>query len=311
MTVSTTQNTATGAVINAITVDVEEHFQVSGFADVVPRDTWDSHPTRVVANTTHLLDLMDKSSVKATFFVLGWVAERHPALVPEIARRGHEIGSHGYSHRLIYQQSPTEFRAETERSRRVLQDQSGQSVVGYRAASFSIDGRNLWALDALAEAGFLYDSSIFPVVHDRYGMPGAPRRIHRLTTPAGAQLIEVPPSTLALGRMTLPVAGGGYLRLVPLAITRRIVAHLNRRERMAAVVYVHPWEIDVAQPRIRARWSNRFRHYTGLRGTESKLGTLLREFRFGPLRDVIREAGLGTLSTGPALVGDAADLHPA
>ena len=299
------------AVTNAFTVDVEEHFQVSGFEDVVSRDTWENHPSRVVANTRRLLDLMDETSVKATFFVLGWVAERHPGLVPEIARRGHEIGSHGHSHRLIYQQSQNEFRAETERSRRVLQDQSGQPVVGYRAASFSIGARNMWALDVLAEAGFLYDSSIFPVVHDRYGVPGAPRRIHRLTTPAGGQLVEIPPSTLSLGPLTLPVAGGGYLRLTPLAVTRRIVAHLNRRERIPAIVYVHPWEIDAPQPRIRGRWSNRFRHYHGLSRTETKLRVLLSEFRFGTLDAVIREAGFGPLSTGPALVPGAVRLHPA
>jgi polysaccharide deacetylase family protein (PEP-CTERM system associated) len=175
----------------------------------------------------------------------------------------------------------------------VLQDQSGQPVVGYRAASFSIGARNMWALDVLAEAGFLYDSSIFPVVHDRYGVPGAPRQIHRLTTPAGGQLVEIPPSTLSLGPLTLPVAGGGYLRLTPLAVTRRIVAHLNRRERIPAIVYVHPWEIDPPQPRIRGRLSNRFRHYHGLSRTETKLRALLSEFRFGTLDAVIGEAGFG------------------
>lgn len=297
--------------LNVMTVDVEDYFHVSAFADQVSPHDWPAHESRVVANTDRLLTLFDETKVRATFFVLGWVAERHPGLVPEIARRGHEIGSHGHSHRLIYQQSQNEFRAETERSRHVLQDQSGQPVLGYRAASFSIGARNMWALDVLAETGFLYDSSIFPVVHDRYGVPGAPRRIHRLTTPAGAQLVEIPPSTLSLGPLTLPVAGGGYLRLTPLAVTRRIVAHLNRRERIPAIVYVHPWEIDAPQPRIRGRWSNRFRHYTGLSRTETKLRALLREFRFGTLDHVIREAGFGPLATGPTLVPGAARLRPA
>ena len=282
-----------GGLLNALTVDVEEHFQVSAFEDVVDRESWHRQPTRVRENTARLLDLFDEASVKATFFVLGWVAARHPEIVREIAGRGHEIGSHGQSHRLVYNQSAETFREETACSRSLLQDQSGQPVLGYRAASFSIGPGNVWALDVLAELGFRYDSSLFPVIHDRYGFPGAPRVIHRLTTPSGAQLVEVPPSTLPLGKATLPVAGGGYLRIFPLAFTRWSVRRLNVKEQMPAVVYLHPWEIDPEQPRIDGRWSSRFRHYTGLRSMVTKLRDLLGSFRFAPVREVISRAGFG------------------
>jgi polysaccharide deacetylase family protein (PEP-CTERM system associated) len=276
-------------VLNAISVDVEEHFQVTGFEGVVSRDAWDRSPSRVEDNTSRLLDLFDELEVSATFFVLGWVAERHPGLVRRIAERGHEIGSHGYSHKLVYTQDPEEFRQETARSRQILQDASGQRIDGYRAATFSITGRNLWALDILAETGFAYDSSLFPVVHDRYGVPGAPRNIHRLRTPGGMTLVEVPPSTLALGRAIVPVAGGGYLRLYPGPITHWAIARLNDREGIPAIVYLHPWEVDPGQGRIRGSWINRFRHYYGLKSTDRKLRALARRFRFGPVERVIEE----------------------
>ncbi len=283
------KSTGDGKILNALTVDVEEHFQVSGFAGTVRRDAWESHESRVEANTGRLLDLFDACGVQATFFVLGWVAERHPALVRRIAGRGHEISSHGYSHRLVYEQTPAEFREETRLSRRILQDVSGQPVLGYRAASFSIGPTNLWALDELAEAGFAYDSSLFPVTHDRYGMPGAPRRIHRLATPGGATLLEVPPSTLGRGKATLPVAGGGYLRIYPTAVTRFAVYWLNRRERMPVVVYVHPWEVDPGQPRIAAPLASRLRHYWGLGTTAGKLRGLVKRHAFAPMRQVLDE----------------------
>ncbi len=279
--------------LNAMTVDVEEHFQVSGFERSVRRETWDSLPSRVEANTERMLDVFESAGVLATFFVLGWVAERHADLVRRIAVRGHEIGCHGYSHRLVYEQEPQEFRDEVELSRRILQDASGQAVDGYRAASFSIGRHNLWALDVLVEAGFVYDSSLFPVYHDRYGYPGAPRGVHRLRTPLGQSLVEVPPSTLSLGRATLPVAGGGYLRLYPKAFSRWVIRRLNRHEGMPAVVYVHPWELDQDQPRLPAGLFSRMRHYRGLDTTESKLRDLMRHFRFGPVREVIEQAARG------------------
>jgi len=278
--------------LNAMTVDVEEHFQVSAFAGIVRREEWDSIPSRVESNTARLLDLFEESGVHATFFVLGWVGERRPGLLRLIADRGHEVASHGYSHTLVHDQNRQEFHREAVLSRRILQDGSGQPVLGYRAASFSIGRRNLWAVDVLAEAGYAYDSSLFPVFHDRYGFPGAPRRIYRLRTRDGMCLTEVPPSTLALGRATLPVAGGGYLRLYPAAFTRWAVERLNRTEGIPAVVYVHPWEVDPEQPRIRASLLSRMRHYSRLRTTEGKLRGLLARFRFGPVRDVIADVGV-------------------
>jgi polysaccharide deacetylase family protein (PEP-CTERM system associated) len=260
----------------------------------------------VARNTERLLELFARRGVLATFFVLGCVADRHRGLVKRIAESGHEIASHGQSHRLVYEQDPITFREETRRSRATLQDASGQPVLGYRAASFSITARSLWALDILAEEGFTYDSSVFPVVHDRYGIPGARRGPHRLRSPGGALLVEVPPSTVALGRFTLPVGGGGYLRLYPLRMTSWAIRRLNRREGLPAVVYVHPWEVDPGQPRIRAPFRSRFRHYTGLESTAGKLGELLRRFRFGPMSDLLRDPGLAaTFLAEPAASEDA------
>ncbi|HKQ60682.1 MAG TPA: XrtA system polysaccharide deacetylase [Candidatus Polarisedimenticolaceae bacterium] len=285
--------------LNAISVDVEEHFQVSAFEGAIPRDDWASQPSRVEANTERLLELFAAAGVQATFFVLGWLAERRPKLVARLAEQGHEIACHGYSHHLVYRQRPEEFREETLRARRILQDASGQPVRGYRAASFSIGRANLWALDVLAEAGFDYDSSLFPVIHDRYGMPGAPRQIHRVTTPAGRTLVEVPPSTLAFGPATFPVAGGGYLRIYPQALTRWAIRRLNRRERMPAIVYLHPWELDPDQPRLQGPLSSRLRHYTGLSRFEAKLRRLLSEFRFGSMAQVIDAPELAAGTAGP------------
>ena len=287
--VISTADDRSAPILNAMTVDVEEHFQVSGFEGSVRREDWDSHPSRVTENTARLLDLFDEVGIRATFFVLGWIAERHPALVRAIAERGHEVASHGYSHRLVYSQSPGEFRSETERSKKILEDASGRGVTGYRAASFSIDARNLWALDVLAEAGFTYDSSLFPVRHDRYGMPGAPRHPYRIRTKGGALLAEIPPSTIRLRNAVLPVAGGGYLRLYPLALTSWAIARLEK-ERLPAVVYVHPWETDPAQPRIGAPLLSRARHYVGIGGTLSKLRRLARRFRFGPMSAVVERS---------------------
>jgi polysaccharide deacetylase family protein (PEP-CTERM system associated) len=282
-------------ILNAISVDVEEHFQVAAFASVVDRDAWPSHESRVRRNTGALLDLFDTAGVRATFFVLGWVAEREPGLVREIADRGHEIGSHGYSHRFVYDQSPEEFRQETERSRRFLQDVSGQPVLGYRAASFSIVRKSLWALDVLVEVGFRYDSSVFPVLHDRYGLPGAKRAIHRGTTPSGSELLEFPPSTIRIGGATIPVAGGGYLRLLPRLFSHWAIRRLNVRERMPAMVYLHPWEIDPEQPRIRGTLPNRMRHYGRIPSMRGKLLGVLERFRFGPVAEALEAASFQVL----------------
>jgi polysaccharide deacetylase family protein (PEP-CTERM system associated) len=276
--------------LNVMSVDVEEHFQVSAFEQTVARASWPDQPSRVRDNTLRLLDLFDELGISVTFFVLGWVAERHPALVREVAGHGHEIASHGYSHKLVYDQTEEEFRRETVRSRSLLQDASGQPVLGYRAASFSIGWKNLWALDVLADAGFRYDSSLFPIVHDRYGIPGAPRTIRKLSTPSGGNLIEIPPSTVRLLGRPWPIGGGGYLRLLPWSLTRWAFRRLNR-EGMPAIVYVHPWEVDPEQPRVCASWPSRFRHYTGLRTTTGKLRLLADTFRFGTARDVLIQGG--------------------
>jgi polysaccharide deacetylase family protein (PEP-CTERM system associated) len=279
---------------NALTVDVEDYFHVSALAPSIHRDTWASREPRVVANTHRLLALFDQFGVRATFFVLGWVAERHPQLVRDIAAAGHEVACHGYSHRLVYDQSPEEFREETLRSKRLLEDGIGEAVHGYRAASYSITKRSLWALDILAEAGFAYDSSIFPVRHDRYGIPDAERRPHRMTTPGGVSIAEWPLAAAPVLGFRLPVAGGGYFRLLPYALSRWGLASINRREGQPFMFYLHPWEIDPHQPRVSARWLSRFRHYTNLHKCEERLRRLLGEFRFGPARESLAQLGLLT-----------------
>jgi polysaccharide deacetylase family protein (PEP-CTERM system associated) len=272
---------------NALTVDVEDYFQVDAFARQIDPATWDRIPLRVERNTQRLLDLFAEKGVQATFFVLGWVAERCPGLVRTIAERGHEVACHGYSHQLIYGQTPAVFRDETMRAKACLEDQAQRPVLGYRAASYSITQRSLWALDVLAELDFAYDSSIFPIRHDRYGIPGSPRWPYRLTTPNGGSLLEFPPSTFSLLGYRLPVAGGGYFRLYPYELTRFALARLNWVEGQPFIFYLHPWEIDPEQPRIRAGWLSTFRHYTNLHRCEARLRQLLRDFRFTTVREVL------------------------
>ena len=286
------------AIVNAMSVDVEDYFQVSAFDAVVNRSEWSTRESRVVRNTERLLDLFDESQVRATFFVLGWVAEHHPALVRTIASRGHEIASHGYGHRLVYSQTPDEFRRDVSRAKSLLEDSAGVTVAGYRAPSFSITARSLWALDVLLEEGYRYDASIFPIRHDRYGMPDAPRRPHVMQRAAGS-LAEVPGSTVRVGSTNLPVAGGGYFRILPYWWTRWGIARLNRIERQPAVFYLHPWEIDPDQPRIAASAMSRFRHYRNLHKTEGRLRALLRDFHFGTVRDLLASCA-GTVEHDPA-----------
>lgn len=274
------------APLNAMTVDVEDYFQVSAFDRVVPRSSWDGMESRVVRNTHRLLEIFSEHGVVATFFILGWVADRHPALVREIASRGHEIASHGYGHRLVYELTPTEFRADIRQARRLLEGIVGQPVTGYRAPSYSITRRSLWALDVLIEEGYTFDSSIFPIHHDRYGIPGAPRQPHVLRCAAGS-LIEAPPSTVRVGSMVLPIAGGGYFRLLPYGWTRWGLTRVNDHEQRPVTFFLHPWEIDAEQPRLAATGLSRFRHYRNLHETEPRLRRLLGDFRFGPLRSVL------------------------
>jgi polysaccharide deacetylase family protein (PEP-CTERM system associated) len=274
---------------NAFTVDVEDYFQVSAFEAVVDRKHWSRFPSRVEANTRRVLDLLDRHGTHATCFVLGWVAERHPELVREIDRRGHEVACHGYSHRLVYEQTPAEFAEETRRAKDVLEQIVARPVRGYRAASYSITRRSLWALDTLVELGFEYDSSIFPVRHDRYGIPGAPRFPHVIERNDRGSIVEFPISTLDLGAYRLPVGGGGYFRIFPYWLSARAIAHLNGRERQPAMFYVHPWEVDPEQPRIAASLLSRFRHYYHLAKSEGRLERLLSAVRFGKVAAVLAD----------------------
>jgi polysaccharide deacetylase family protein (PEP-CTERM system associated) len=276
---------------NALTVDVEGYFHVSAFADSIKRSEWESHTLRVEDNTRRLLDLFDQNQIKATFFVLGWVAERVPSLIREIGERGHEVACHGYSHQLVYNQSPEIFRSETMRSKQLLEDITGAAVRGYRAASYSITGQSRWALDILAEAGFVYDSSIFPVHHDRYGMPGTPKHPYNLITDNGHSLVEFPLSTARVFGCRMPVAGGGYFRLYPYAVTRFGLRQINRQDK-PFIFYLHPWEIDPDQPRIAARLLSRFRHYNNLDRCEGRLQRLMGDFSFGTTWSVLSDLGL-------------------
>lgn len=278
---------------NALTVDVEDYFHVSAFADNVKQQDWDNYPLRVENNTRRLLDLFDAQNIKATFFVLGWVAERTPDLIKNIAERGHEVACHGFSHQLVYNQSPEVFREETLRSKHLLEDIVQKPVRGYRAASYSITNQSRWALDILAEAGFDYDSSIFPVRHDRYGIPDAPEFPHIMKTPNGNSLVEFPLSTARLLKYRLPVAGGGYFRLYPYAMTRAGLSQINRRQQ-PFIFYLHPWEIDPEQPKISSRWLSRFRHYNNLDKCELRLRRLIKDFSFSTVENVLAELDLLT-----------------
>jgi polysaccharide deacetylase family protein (PEP-CTERM system associated) len=272
-------------VVNAMSIDVEDYFHVSVFDGIVPRHRWNSFESRVCANTERLLEIFAAFDVRATFFVLGCVAERYPDLVRRIAVRGHEVASHGYAHRLIYDQTPVEFREDVRRAKRLLEDAAGMAVGGFRAPSYSITPRSLWALDVLIEEGYWYDASIFPIVHDRYGIPVSARHPYRIQRPAGT-LFEVPGSTVRVGPYNLPIAGGGYFRILPYTWARWGIARLNEHEKRAAVFYLHPWEVDPGQPRLPAGRLGSFRHYRNLQKTEDRLRQLLTDFSFGRICDL-------------------------
>ena len=284
-------------ILNALTVDVEDYFQVSAFAGCVARSEWDTLESRVCRNTERLLELFEQAGTHATFFVLGWVAERFPELVKRIHGAGHELASHSYEHGLVYDITPEAFAKDLARAKTAIGNAAGVEVQGYRAPSYSITNRSLWALDVLVREGYKYDSSIYPIRHDRYGIPDWPRHVHRIDR-AGGSIWELPGSTIARVGTNFPVGGGGYFRLLPYAWTRMGIASLNRHEGRAAIFYLHPWEIDPDQPRIRAGLLSRVRHYYGLDKTEARLRRLLAEFRFGRVVDVLaqesREAELST-----------------
>jgi polysaccharide deacetylase family protein (PEP-CTERM system associated) len=283
---------------NALTVDVEDYFQVSAFADSIAPKEWGNYPLRVENNTRRLLDMFDEQKIKATFFVLGWVAERQNSLVLEIADRGHEIACHGYSHQLVYNQTPEVFREETVRAKSILEDIIQQPVRGYRAASYSITEKSLWALDILAESGFVYDSSIFPVRHDRYGMPDAPKFPYVLKTGKGLSIIEFPLSTVKIFNYRLPIAGGGYFRIYPYWFSKMGLGRINRQKK-PFIFYLHPWEIDPGQPKIAASLLSRFRHYNNLGKCEARLQNLTSDFKFGTTWEVLNTLGLTEDSISP------------
>jgi polysaccharide deacetylase family protein (PEP-CTERM system associated) len=325
--------------VSALTIDVEDYFQVSGFEDVVPRASWGNFESRVERETDRLLEILDDYQVSATFFMLGWTAERHPALVRRIQAAGHELACHSYAHRLVYECTREEFRADTHRAKGLVEDLAGAAVIGYRAPSFSITRKSLWALEVLAEEGFLYDSSIFPILRDRYGIPTAPRFPFRvpvngrrcsgieslesvellsedragrnskfeirnsklsevmpaetglnnsITQQLDNSIVEFPPSTLRLLGLNLPIGGGGYLRMFPQWAFHRAINQIVDREEKAAILYIHPWELDPTQPRFRngSRLS-RFRQYVNLKETEPRLRALLNRWRFTTLRGLL------------------------
>lgn len=328
-------------IVNILTIDVEDYFQVSAFESVSGPDSWPGHELRVERNTDRLLQLLSDRGFHATFFVLGWVAERCPELVKRIARAGHEVASHGYGHRRVVHQSRDEFREDVRRSKVLLEDQCGEPVLGYRAPSYSISQSCLWAFDELYEAGYAYDSSVFPIRHDLYGMPDWPRfpfvieRIEdgnwvpaerkcfesrgmdyglgqdpELTTQNPQpffHLLEIPITTLRLMGRNFPIAGGGYFRLFPYNFTRWGLRRINQLDGQPFVFYLHPWEIDPGQPRMEgAGMKSRFRHYLNLERTEGRFEQLLEDFRFAPVREVLqlplgRKAGVATSSRPAAL----------
>lgn len=278
--------------INAMTIDVEDYFHVAALADVVPSKTWNSMEYRAEASTNLLLRLFSDSGIRATFFVLGWVANRSPHLVREISRAGHEIASHGMSHKLVFNQTINEFSQETKESKEVLESITGQPVLGYRASTYSITRKSLWALDVLCELGFKYDSSIFPIHHDVYGIPDAPTAPGEIVAPSGARIIEFPMSTARMLGIRLPVSGGGYFRLLPYWLTRMGLRKLNLIEKRPFVFYLHPWEVDPGQPVMPANLKSRLRHYTNLSKTESRLNRLINDFQFAPMQQVLTELNL-------------------
>lgn len=279
-------------VVNAMSVDVEDYFHVAALSSAIDRAQWNAMEYRAEANVQRLLDLFASKQIRATFFILGWVARRSPQLARQIHAAGHEVASHGMSHQLIYSQTQEVFTSETRESKALLEDQIGAPVLGYRAATYSITGKSLWALDVLAEAGFQYDSSIFPIHHDLYGIPDAAREPSRIKTPAGASIVEFPMSTVDMFGVRVPVSGGGYFRLLPYWLTRAGLRKLNHQQHRSFVFYLHPWEIDPQQPRVRVGLRSRLRHYTNLDQTEMRLSALIDEFRFASLHDVLAGTGL-------------------
>jgi len=268
---------------NALTIDVEDYFQVSAFAPHVARSDWDQRECRVERNVDRILAMLERHEIRATFFALGWIAHRYPALIRRIVQQGHEIASHGYGHQRVTDLDNDAFDEDITRAKRTLEDTSGVEVIGYRAPSFSIGAKNLWAFDCLVRAGYRYSSSLYPIRHDHYGMPEAPRFAHAVRE----GLLEVPATTVQLFNRNVPSSGGGYFRLLPYAASRWMLRRVNAVDRKPAVFYFHPWEIDVEQPRIPGIGRRtQFRHYVNLGRMESRLERLLGDFRWGRMDEI-------------------------
>ena len=279
---------ASGNLVDGLSVDLEDYFQVEAFAVKIPRSRWPLFNSRIRCNTSRTLELLGRHGWRATFFVLGWLAEREPTLIREVSGAGHELACHSHLHRPLYTLRANEFREDLRRSRDAIENASGTKVVGFRAPTFSITQQSKWALEVLAEEGFEYDSSIFPVHHDRYGIPDAPRWIHREQLPSGKTIWEIPPSTVRVGNVNLPFGGGGYLRLLPMSFTRWAIRATHRREKQPVIVYFHPWELDPDQPRLKGSWKSKLRHYHGLDKTARRLSEILSRGKFQPLLDLVR-----------------------
>jgi polysaccharide deacetylase family protein (PEP-CTERM system associated) len=289
--------------LNAFTVDVEDYFQVENFASQIDRGTWERYPSRIEANTDRVLTLLGRHEVRATFFILSWNAKRFPQLVRAIAGAGHEIASHGYGHQLVYEQEPAEFARDITRAKIELERLAGAPVLGYRAPSYSITAQSRWAFGHLLAAGYRYDSSVYPIRRRRYGIPGAPRFPHRVAE----GLVEFPMTTWRVAGVNLPAASGGYLRILPLAVSIAAVSQLNHAGH-PAVVNVHPWELDPEQPRIGGGHLGGFTHYANLHTTSDRLTALLDRFRFGTMRQTLEHAGF-TLE-GSAIADAPARTNP-
>jgi polysaccharide deacetylase family protein (PEP-CTERM system associated) len=277
-----------GAIVNALSIDVEDYFQVSAFAEHIARSDWDTLPCRVERNIEKILELLAQADVRATFFTLGWIAERYPDLVRRIAGEGHEVASHGYAHHRATEQKPPEFLADIRLAKVVLEDVTGEEVKGYRAPSFSVGRENEWACECIAEAGYRYSSSIYPIRHDHYGMPDAPRFAHERTP----GLMELPVATVRMFSANWPAGGGGYFRMLPYRVSKWSIRRINAVDRQPVMFYFHPWELDPEQPRVSgARAKARFRHYLNLKQTEPRLRRLLADFRWDRVDTVFLDGG--------------------
>lgn len=293
------------AIRNALTIDVEDYFQVSAFAQHIRRSDWEGRECRIERNMERVLALLDERGISATFFTLGWIAERYPALVRRIVASGHELASHGYDHERVSDLSPQAFFQDISRAKALLQDLTGVVVQGYRAPSFSIGAGNLWALDALEQAGYRYSSSIYPVAHDHYGSPEAPRFAHQIR----AGLLEVPPTTVRLLQRNFPASGGGYFRFFPYALSRWMLRRMHSQDQAPAVFYFHPWELDAQQPRVAGIGvKTRFRHYVNVGRMEARLRCLLQDFHWGRMDHIFLSIPLSTLGPGSGTAQEASHV---